>query len=40
MQAGEAFDRLPQITVPKLVLHGTGDRVFAPGTFIERRRDA
>jgi 3-oxoadipate enol-lactonase len=31
MQASDAFDRLPQITAPKLVLHGTEDRVIAPG---------
>jgi 3-oxoadipate enol-lactonase len=31
MQRWDAFDRLSQITVPTLVLHGTEDRVIAPG---------
>ena len=31
MQTWDAFDRLPQIAVPTLVLHGTEDRVIAPG---------
>lgn len=31
MQTWAAFDRLPQIEVPTLVLHGTEDRVVAPG---------
>ena len=31
MQTWAAFDRLPQIAVPTLVLHGTEDRVVAPG---------
>ena len=34
MQAWDASDRLPQITVPKLVLHGTEDRVIAPGNAV------
>ena len=31
MQTWDAFDRLPQIAVPTLVVHGTEDRVVAPG---------
>jgi 3-oxoadipate enol-lactonase len=31
MQRWDAFDRLPRIDVPTLVLHGTEDRVVAPG---------
>jgi len=31
MQRWDAFDRLPRIAVPTLVLHGTEDRVIAPG---------
>ena len=31
MQTWDAFDRLPQIAVPTLVLHGTEDGVVAPG---------
>jgi pimeloyl-ACP methyl ester carboxylesterase len=31
MQRWDAFDRLPQIAVPTLVLHGTEDEVIAPG---------
>jgi pimeloyl-ACP methyl ester carboxylesterase len=31
MQRWDAFARLPRIAVPTLVLHGTGDRVIAPG---------
>ena len=31
MQAWGHFDRLPRITAPTLVLHGTEDRVIAPG---------
>ena len=31
MQQWDAFDRLPQIAVPTLVLHGTEDEVIAPG---------
>ena len=31
MQRWDAFDRLPQIAVPTLVLHGTEDRVTARG---------
>ena len=31
MQGWDAFDRLPQITAPTLVLHGTEDRVIASG---------
>lgn len=30
MQGFDAFDRLPQITAPTLVLHGTEDRIVAP----------
>ena len=40
MQAWDAFDRLPRITVPVLLLSGTDDRVIAPGPLIERYRDA
>jgi pimeloyl-ACP methyl ester carboxylesterase len=31
MQRWDAFDSLPKITVPTLVLHGTEDEVIAPG---------
>ncbi|MGZ8630372.1 MAG: alpha/beta fold hydrolase [Actinomycetota bacterium] len=31
MQGFDAFDRLPGITAPTLVLHGTDDRLIAPG---------
>lgn len=31
MQAFDTFDRLPEITTPTLVLHGTEDRLIAPG---------
>jgi 3-oxoadipate enol-lactonase len=31
MQAWDDFDRLPQTAAPTLVLHGTEDRVIAPG---------
>jgi len=31
MQTWDAFERLPQIAVPTLVLHGTEDGVVAPG---------
>ena len=31
MQTWDVFDRLPQIAAPTLVLHGTEDRVVAPG---------
>ena len=31
MQRWDAYDRLPRIAVPTLVLHGTEDRVIAPG---------
>ena len=30
MQTWDAFDRLPMLTVPTLVLHGTEDRLVAP----------
>lgn len=30
MQTWDAFDRLPLVTVPTLVLHGTDDRMVAP----------
>lgn len=30
MQAWDAFDRLPRVTVPTLVLHGTEDRMIDP----------
>ena len=30
MAAFDAYDRLPQVTVPTLVLHGTADRVIDP----------
>jgi pimeloyl-ACP methyl ester carboxylesterase len=31
MQRWDGFDRLPRSAVPTLVLHGTDDRVIAPG---------
>ena len=31
MQAFDTFDRLPEITTPTIVLHGTEDRLIAPG---------
>jgi 3-oxoadipate enol-lactonase len=31
MQTWDVFDRLPQIAAPTLVMHGTEDRVVAPG---------
>jgi pimeloyl-ACP methyl ester carboxylesterase len=31
MQAFDAYDRLPSIAAPTLVVHGTQDRVVAPG---------
>ena len=47
MQAWDAFDRLPQIAAPTLVLDGTEDRVIEPGNAellvpgsIEGHRDA
>ena len=47
MQAWDAFDRLPQIVAPTLVLDGTEDRVIEPGNAellipgsIEGHRDA
>ena len=30
MQGWDAFDRLDQVSVPTLVLHGTEDRLIAP----------